>query len=54
MGIVVVKIVSATQLYNSDTFGKSDPFVEAYLSIDDSKKMKTKVINDTNDPKWDF
>lgn len=30
--------------------GKSDPFVEAYLSSDPSKKMKTPVINDNLNP----
>jgi hypothetical protein len=30
--------------------GKSDPFVETYLSTDASKKMKTTVIPDNLNP----
>ena len=54
VGTVLVKIVSATQVYSADINGKSDPFVEAYLASDDTKKMKTKVMPDTLDPVWNF
>jgi Ca2+-dependent lipid-binding protein len=55
VGTVLVKIVSASQLYSADLTGKSDPFVEAYLSTDESsKRMKTKVMPDTLDPVWNF
>ncbi len=54
VGNILVKIVSASQLYSSDITGKSDPFVEAYLTSDETKKMKTKVIPDTLDPVWNF
>lgn len=50
LGTVQMKIVSAAQLYNADLMGKSDPFVEAYLSCDTTKKMKTTVIPDNLNP----
>lgn len=53
LGKINVKIISASQLYNADITGKSDPFVECYLSSE-TKKMKTPVIDNTLDPKWDF
>lgn len=53
LGKIDVKIVSATGLYNADLVGKSDPFVECYLTSE-VKKMKTPVIENNLDPKWDF
>lgn len=54
LGNVQVKIISASQLVNADLVGKSDPYVECFLSNEDQKKMKTKVIPDCLDPRWDF
>ena len=54
VGTVLIKIVSATQLYSADITGKSDPFVLSYLASDDTKKMKTIVIPDSLDPVWNF
>jgi len=44
LGTVHVKIISARSLLSSDLIGKSDPFVETYLSTDTKKRMKTCVI----------
>lgn len=53
LGKIDLKIISASQLYNSDAVGKSDPFVECSLSSD-TKKMQTPIKDNTLDPVWDF
>ena len=54
LGAVHVNIVSCTQLYNTDLVGKTDPFVQTYLTTDIAKKMKTAVINDNLNPVFNF
>jgi hypothetical protein len=44
LGKLEIKIISALDVKNTDMIGKSDPFVECYLSSDPSNKLKTKAI----------
>ena len=53
LGKINVKIISASQLYNADITGKSDPFVECFLSSE-TNKMKSKVVENDLNPKFDF
>lgn len=54
MGKFNIDIFSAAGLYNSDTFGKSDPYCVAYLSLHPNENLKTQVIPDSLDPVWNY
>lgn len=54
LGVLEVKIISGLDLKNEDWGGKSDPFIESYLTKSPKEKLKTPVINDNLNPIWNF
>lgn len=50
-GKLAVNVIAARKL-KSTTFDKSDPFCEVKLSKGEKKVIKTKVIDDNENPKW--
>lgn len=41
LGVLELKIISGLDLKNEDWGGKSDPFIEAYMSSKPKEKLKT-------------
>ena len=54
IGKLKVDIYSASGLYKSDFFGKSDPFCIAYLSPHPNEHLTTPVQKNTMEPIWNF
>eukprot|EP00879_Flechtneria_rotunda_P017918 GHRR01018780.1.p1 GENE.GHRR01018780.1~~GHRR01018780.1.p1 ORF type:complete len:574 (+),score=155.68 GHRR01018780.1:228-1949(+) len=49
-GVIKVHIIQAKELNNYDTIGKSDPFVEVFITPD--HRYATKVISNNLNPQW--
>ncbi|KAL4493478.1 hypothetical protein ABPG72_007486 [Tetrahymena utriculariae] len=54
IGNLQVNIISGANLKNTDTIGKSDPYVTVYLSNNSKQPLKTKPIKDELNPVWNF
>merc|ERR1712130_594239 len=50
-GVLVVKVHGASNLVNKDLVGKSDPYVKIKFR---DKVMKTPIIKNTLEPKWNY
>jgi len=54
LGNLEVQILSGANLKNTDLIGKSDPYVQAYLTTDSENKIKTATIKDNLNPEWNL
>ncbi|CAF1530502.1 unnamed protein product [Didymodactylos carnosus] len=52
MGRLTVEVLEGRHLKNEDIGGEDDAYVELWLLDDQKDKQRTKVVNNSNNPKW--
>eukprot|EP01084_Bolivina_argentea_P144658 253740_1 len=51
-GVLMIHVICATDLPKADLFSDSDPYVVFHCNCPSGQSVKTKVIMDNNNPKW--
>lgn len=47
-----IRLIEAKGLPNTDVIGKSDPYCLLHINTDEKVKMRSRVVNNNCDPKW--